>query len=125
MKLIVRTLIILAAGAAVAGALLAFGSSSFATQMRAAGPGAGHFERGAVPPGDSAGRPEGDFAGRGGDDHHDPSLAGLVTVVETLAKIGALVALVALGARLLGRRRRDEPGQGQPAAPTTGPTTRL
>lgn len=124
MKILTRTLIILAAGALVTGALLAFGQSSLATQMRAAGPGGGHFagrERppfgfeGQAPPqgsfegrpeGHFEGRPEGHFEGRGG--HNTPSLFGLTEVVKNLVKIGIIVTVFAIGARLLnlGRKRR-------------------
>lgn len=125
MKIAARTLIILAAGLLVAGALLAFGRSSLGSQLREAGPGAGHIEGERMPPAGFEGRPDGALEGGGRGDHHGPSLLGLVAMVETLAKIGALVALVAIGARLLGSRRRDEPGEKRPAAPSTGPTTRL
>lgn len=135
MKIIARTLIILAAGLLVTGALFAFAQSGLASQMRAAGPRSEHVERGegqaaglpGRPEGGLAGhaRPEGGFAGRGErGDHHGPSLLGFVTLVESLAKIGALVALVAIGARLLALRRRDRSGRDGPA-PTTRPTTRL
>jgi hypothetical protein len=124
MKIVIRTLVILAAGLLVAGALFAFGQSSFASRMREAGPRTGRFEGGAPPQRDAAALPEGGFAGRHGGEHggehgggHGPSLSGLVQVVESLAKIGALVALVAIVTRLFQGRKRP--------APATSETTRL
>lgn len=120
MKLLSRTLIILLAALLVAGALLVFGQSSLATQLRAADPRAadhgegfvgrpGHGERGA---GFAAGeRPEGaaDGAGfvarpegHGGD--HGPSLLGLADLGRNLLKIAVIVTIFAAGAFLLGRR---------------------
>lgn len=130
MKLLTRALIILAAGALVAGALLAFARTGLATQLREEGSRGGHLEgRGGPPPafdqsGESQqGALDGDGAGRlegRGSDHHGPSLAGLAEVLKNLVKIGVVVALVALGARLLGQRRGE-----RPAPASTGETTRL
>jgi hypothetical protein len=117
MKLISRTLIILAAALLVAGALFAFGQSSLAAQLRAADHAAGEGfagrpgrgERGAGfaddehPEGAAGlvGRPE----GRGGDHDHGPSLLGLADLGRSLLKIAVIVALFAVAGLLLGRRR--------------------
>jgi hypothetical protein len=132
MKIITRTLIIIAAGLLVTGGLLAFGQSSLGTQMREAGPRGGHFEGRERPPfgfGGQAegqpqgtfqgeGRPEGSFGGRGeghfegrGEGRNTPSLGGLPEIIKNLVKIGLIVTLFVLGARLLGGGRKDRPAK--------------
>lgn len=131
MKLTLRIVALLAAALVVTGALLAFGRSSFGEAMRAQGPRGhehGHFEGAAGRPEGFEGRPEGrpeGFEGRGRGEDHGPSLFGLSEVFGNLVKIGVIVAVLAIGARLLSlvrdRSRRDPP----PAPPSTGETSRL
>ncbi len=116
MKLFTRIAVLLAAALVVVGAMLAFGRSGFADTMRSQGHGEarGSFERGGVSEGGLAERPEGGFAGRpegGRGDRHGPSLFGLAEVAKQLVKIGIIIALVVLGARLLAtvRGRADLP----------------
>jgi hypothetical protein len=125
MKLLLRTLIILAAGVLVTGALLAFGRSGMATQMREAGPRGGRFEgRGGPPPGFEgqggfAGQPEGGFEGREGHGGRGgPSLRGLPEAIGNLVKIGIVVTLVVLATRLLRAGRKDPPTTEHSGTPT-------
>jgi hypothetical protein len=110
MKTVFRTLIILAAALAVVAGLSAFAQSSLGQSFASA---SGH-EVGPPPglaDGSAAGqRPEG---GEG----HGPSLFGLVEVGKNLAIIAVSVTLVALGARMLARGRRDEPRPPTPDQP--------
>lgn len=128
MKLLARTLLILVAALLIAGALLAFGQSAFADQLRANAPRgsehsegfAGHDEsegfvgrpgrgergeRGQLPA--DAASAEG-FTERttGHGEHYEPSLLGLAKLGGSLLKIAVIVALFAVGTALLGRRPR-------------------
>jgi hypothetical protein len=112
MKTVFRTLIILVAALAVVASLNAFAQSSLGQSLASAGA-SGH--QGGPPPGLADGsaageRPEG---GEG----HGPSLFGLVEVGKNLAIIAVSVTLVALGARMLARGRRDEPRPPTPDQP--------
>ncbi|NJN19858.1 MAG: hypothetical protein HC822_28285 [Oscillochloris sp.] len=103
MKIVLRTLIILAAALVVVGGLSVFAQTSFGRNMAVAG-----SDR------HEGGRPEG-FAGRegfftsdradgfAGHEHseHGPSLFGLVEVAKNLAIVAVSVILIALGTRLL------------------------
>jgi hypothetical protein len=119
MKILLRTLIILAAALVVVGGLYAFAQSPAGQAMRAAGPG-GHeggppagFEsrrfEGAPGAGFPGGERPGGFDGHEGRGGHGPSLLGLVEVGKNLAIVAVSVILVALGARLLQLGRRDRP----------------
>lgn len=127
MKLVLRTAVLLAAALVVTGALLAFGRTTMAERLLANRPGHAHVERDG-PPGGFEGRPEGrpeGFGGQGRGDRHGASLFGLGELFKNLVLIGIVVAVVTLGARLIGlartRARRDPPAP--PAA--TGETSRL
>lgn len=74
------------------------------------------MERSGDAQGSFTGRPEGFQRSEGRhahDEHHGPSLLGLGELFENLVKVGVIVAVVALGARLLAlgrnRSRRDPP----------------
>ena len=106
MKLIGRTLIILAAALVVAGATFAYGQSGYAGGRES------FAERGVQA--QQAGQPapgadRGDFrrGGPGGREHdRGPSLFGIGEIVKDLLIIGVIVAAVALATRGL-RGRRD------------------
>lgn len=119
MKIVLRTLAILAAALLVVAGLTAFGQSSYGQALVSAGPGG--MERQAPPAladqasdGFTTSLPS---AERRGGEGHGPSLFGLVEVGKNLAIIAVSVTLIALGARLLRFGRRDEPGAVPPDEP--------
>ena len=120
MKIVLRTLAILAAALLVVAGLTAFGQSSFGQALVTTGPGG--MEREAPPAladqasdGSATSLPSAER--RGGGEGHGPSLFGLVEVGKNLAIIAVSVTLIALGARLLRSGRRDEPGAVPPDQP--------
>ncbi len=119
MKIVFRTLAILAAALVVVAGVYAFGASSFAQGLRASGPGRGGFARdGGPPPAFAApGQPDGPpvgfghrehggAAGRGEHEGHGPSLSGLSEIGKNLAIVAGIITLIALGARLFRLDRR-------------------
>lgn len=119
MKLIGRTLLILAAALAVAGLTYMYGSSSAAqSQGFERGP-RGEGEFGQRPPEfGEAGQPGQFGRERGERDGGGFRLFAVGEIVKNLVLIGVIIALVRFGARLIGPRhdrpRRQPPGQ--PAA---------
>jgi hypothetical protein len=123
MKILFRTLAILAAALLVVAGLYAFAQSPAGTALRSTGerhggaPGAGFEARSFEGASGAAGRPEG-FESREGHGHgHGPSLFGLVEVAKNFAIVAVSVALIALGARAVQLGRRDRPNQPDRAPP--------
>lgn len=131
MKLVTRTLLILAAGLLVAATLFGLSQSSTISQVIEANAHEGHGERGALPEqtvegsheegeGNFASRPgrgmrgrlEGESGERGGHGNWEPSLAGLTNVGVTLVKIGAIIAVFTLVTWLWKMRQRKQPAAG-------------
>ncbi len=106
MKIIGRTLIILAAALVVAGALFAFRQTEYARMPGESRPGRMRIEAGEARPDGFA--PGGfEHRNRAGGDEHQASLAGLVEVGKNLAIIAAIVALVVMLERVTrGLRQR-------------------
>jgi hypothetical protein len=125
MKIIGRTLAILAAALVIVGALLAFASSSYTTGL-----GSGMPDRPAVVQTSTT-----ETATNGGAAaasatagfHHaeasGASLFGIVEVLKNLIIVGVIITIVALGKRLLGRKRQPgQPARCQKISPTAEPS---
>lgn len=116
MKIVARTLAILAAALLVVGATYVYASSGSAAGFEERG-GFGRpqiGEQGRPGGFDGAGFPERGGHGRDGG----PSLFGIGEVIKNFAIIGVIVAIVSLATRLLPRRPAGS-GSRRPPGPTT------
>jgi hypothetical protein len=120
MRILARTLIILAAAAAVAGGLFAVAQSSYTQTLFPAGPArsalaegqppANAQAAGSLPPRDGA-----DFGRPNHEGGRSPSLFGAVEVVKNLAIISIIVAIVSLMRRPWRGRRPTTPPASTPS----------
>ena len=114
MKLLGRTLAILAAAMLIVGALIALTPSSSAGAFDRRFPAngaavAGQTAQTALGGAPTAGNaPSGEFRGER-ERGHAASLFGAVTIAGDLVVIGVIVAVVRLATRALGRRRHSPP----------------
>lgn len=102
MRVITRTLIILAAALVVVGATMAYASSGLAGGPASFERGRGGFERQPPPGSHAGGRPESGDRRAGFGDHHEGGrgLFAAAEMVKNLVIIAAIIAVVALLSRL-------------------------
>ncbi|MEI8165413.1 MAG: hypothetical protein WCG26_03505 [Chloroflexales bacterium] len=131
MKIILRTIAILAAAMAVVGLTFAFGNSTFGQALSTRGSDREEFAqreghvRPTLPEGQfPQGRTHGsarDGGGSEGRESYNASLGGLADVAKSLVKLALIIALVVFGGRLLHWGRGDTSHRRPPETGTAPP----
>jgi hypothetical protein len=109
MKTLLRTLVILAAALLVVAALFAFRQTSYGQSLASAGHDRGGWSQEAGSPGTTtSSRPPPTGFGERGGESHGPNLFAAVELLKNLAIVAVSVTLIALGAWMVRRGRREK-----------------